>query len=96
MAHGILAQSYMDLPATPMFLAITIRYLIVIFNPMANLDFGCFRKESSGEGGASSTMREVPLSMRSFPLASFDFIPWMIIPIIEGFQIVLKYSKTKG
>ncbi len=45
MAHGILAQSYMDLPGTPMFLAMTIGYLIVIFNPMANFDFECFRKE---------------------------------------------------
>jgi len=45
MAHGILAQSYMDLPGTPMFLAMLIRYLIVIFNPMANFDFECFRKK---------------------------------------------------
>jgi hypothetical protein len=45
MAHAILAQSYMDLPGTPMLLATTIRYLIVIFNPMANFDFECFRKE---------------------------------------------------
>jgi len=48
MAQGILAQSYMDLPGIPIFLIITIRYLIVIFNPMANLDFECFRKESLG------------------------------------------------
>jgi hypothetical protein len=47
MADGILAQSYMDLPGTPMLLATTIRYLIVIFNPMANFDFECFRKLSS-------------------------------------------------
>jgi hypothetical protein len=45
MAHGILAQSYMDLPGTPMLLATTIRYLIVIFNPIANFDFECFGKE---------------------------------------------------
>jgi hypothetical protein len=42
MAHGILAQSYMDLLGIPMFMTITIRYLIVIFNPMANFDFECF------------------------------------------------------
>jgi hypothetical protein len=42
MAHGILAQSYMDLPGIPMFLAMIIRYLIVIFNLMANFDFECF------------------------------------------------------
>jgi hypothetical protein len=47
MVHGILAQSYMDLPGAPMFLTITIRFLIVIFNPMGNFDFECFRKESS-------------------------------------------------
>jgi hypothetical protein len=50
MAHGILAHSYMDLPGTPMFLAMTIRYLIVIFNPMANLDFECFRKKELRKG----------------------------------------------
>jgi hypothetical protein len=56
MAHGILAQSYyMDLPGTPMFLAMTIRYLIVIFNPMANFDFECFRKESSRKHVEDST-----------------------------------------
>ena len=47
MANGILAQSYMDLPGTPIPLATTIRYLIVIFNPMANFDFECFRKKVS-------------------------------------------------
>jgi len=46
MAQSILAQSYMDLLGTPMFLAMTIRYLVVIFNPMANFDFECFRKYS--------------------------------------------------
>jgi hypothetical protein len=34
-----------------MFLAITIYYLIVIFNPMANLDFECFRRYYSGSAG---------------------------------------------
>jgi hypothetical protein len=57
MAHGILAQSYMDLPGTPMFLAMTIRYLIVIFNPMANFDFECFRKEELRKGGTNNTYK---------------------------------------
>jgi hypothetical protein len=48
MAHGILAQSCMDLPGTPMFLMMTVRYLIVIFNPMANFDFECFRNLGRG------------------------------------------------
>jgi hypothetical protein len=50
MAHGILAQSYMDLPGTPMLLATTIRYLIIIFNPTANFDFECFGKSFMDEG----------------------------------------------
>jgi hypothetical protein len=58
MASGILAQSYMDLPGTPMFLAITIRYLIVIFNPMANFDFECFRKEVVESWVAASTYKK--------------------------------------
>jgi hypothetical protein len=57
MAHDILAQSYMDLPGTPMFLAMTIRYLIVIFNPMANFDFECFRKEEVESWVAASTYK---------------------------------------
>jgi hypothetical protein len=34
-----------------MFLTITIYHLIVIFNPMANFDFECFRKYDSGSAG---------------------------------------------
>ena len=58
MASGILAQSYMDLPGTPMFLAITIRYLIAIFNPMANFDFECFRKEEVESWVAASSHKK--------------------------------------
>ena len=43
-----------------MFLAMTVRYLIVIFNPMANFDFECFRKKSSGKGTVNNTTSRHP------------------------------------